>query len=483
MATWEQGNAGGLLASLGGSNFNAPRASDADAALAYIRQNNEAERSGQNNLGLQALQGIGSVMEVYKQQEKVKRQKEFQQAYGNAYASGDRDAMRKLAAQYPDQVDAVRNGMKFVDEDQRATVGALAAGARLASASPEAMGAWLKNNSAELQRVGLDPQEVAQNYQQNPKQFGEFADHLGMAALGPVDYFGVQDKIASQALDRDKLSETIRSNKAGESIQIRGQNISAQNARIAASSPTSAMQNYAEYSRLLKTDPQAAALFAQAAGINAGGTGNRQVQLSDGRTITVGGKLHGAGANAFYEGRDANGNVVRVPANAIAAPATSAATAGNYTMAKDLSAIENASPDALGFMTGVTGGNGAPAFGADVRSRISGKEERQVYNAAQRIQGKMQNQGIAAARDMGASGINTVAEAKMYFQGMPQIDYSSPEAVQESVRNIRQYTDQYNQQYNVNVGGGASQQPQPVVQQAQPAPQQQPAGFSSLWGD
>jgi len=54
--------------------------------------------------------------------------------------------------------------------------------------------------------------------------------------------------------------------------------------------------------------------------------------------------------------------------------------------------------------------------------------------------------------------------------------------VQESVRNIRQYTDQYNQQYNVNVGG-VSQQPQPVVQQAQPAPQQQSAGFSSLWGD
>ena len=49
----------------------------------------------------------------------------------------------------------------------------------------------------------------------------------------------------------------------------------------------------------------------------------------------------------------------------------------------------------------------------------------------------MQNQGVAAARDMGASGINTVAEAKMYFQGMPQVDYSSPEAMQQSIREFR----------------------------------------------
>jgi hypothetical protein len=92
----------------------------------------------------------------------------------------------------------------------------------------------------------------------------------------------------------------------------------------------------------------------------------------------------------------------------------------------------------------------------------------------------MQNQGIAAARDMGASGINTVAEAKMYFQGMPQVDYSSPEVMQQSMRDIQQYTENYNQQYSVDVGkstrGGQQQASQPAQQQPQ-------AGFSSLWGD
>ncbi|EBG1099507.1 DNA transfer protein, partial [Salmonella enterica subsp. enterica serovar Infantis] len=101
-------------------------------------------------------------------------------------------------------------------------------------------------------------------------------------------------------------------------------------------------------------------------------------------------------------------------------------------------------------------------------SRLTGKEQRQLYNSAQRIQGRMQNQGVAAARDMGASGINTIAEAKMYFQGMPQVDYSSPEAMQQSIREIQEYTNNYNQQYNVDVGNGGqkSSRQQPATQQS-----------------
>lgn len=240
MATWNQSiNGGGLLAGIGTNNTNAPQASDANAALSLIRQNNEDAWSGRNNIGLQGLQGLAGNLQVYKQAQQAERQKEFQQAYGTAYASGDRTAMRNLAAQYPDQIEAVRNGMKFVDEDQRNTVGNLAAGARLAAASPEAMGAWLQNNASDLQRVGLDPAGVAQTYQQNPQGFGEFADHLGMAALGPEQYFAAQDKIVGQRQNQQKLEETARSNRAGEALQargqditIRGQNISAQNAAL-----------------------------------------------------------------------------------------------------------------------------------------------------------------------------------------------------------------------------------------------------------
>ncbi|HEC1600371.1 TPA: DNA transfer protein, partial [Escherichia coli] len=262
---------------------------------------------------------------------------------------------------------------------------------------------------------------------------------------------------------RGKLAETIRSNQAGEALTARGQNITMRGQDLSASTA--------------RRGQDLAMQRASTRGI--AGNDERTVQLSDGRTVTVGGKLHGAGANAFYEGIDNEGNMVRVPASSIAAPATSSASAQNYAMKKDIDAIANADASALDFMTGMTGGAGNPAIGADVRSRLTGKEQRQLYNSAQRIQGRMQNQGVAAARDMGASGINTVAEAKMYFQGMPQVDYSSPEAMQQSIREIQEYTNNYNQQYNVNVGKSQRQQSQPA-QVSQPAAS---SNFSSLWGD
>ncbi|HIE1319201.1 TPA: phage DNA ejection protein, partial [Pseudomonas aeruginosa] len=234
--------------------------------------------------------------------------------------------MRQLAAQYPDQVDAVRNGMKFVDEDQRATVGSLAAAARVAATSKESMELWLKNNASELQRAGLNSEDVAKIYQQDPQKFGELVDHLGMAALGPVDYFNVQDKIVGQALDRDKLNETIRSNQASEANTIRGQNITMRGQNMSAETARRGQDMVNKR--------------ANASG-NSGGDG-RTVQLSDGRTVQIVGKLHGAGQNAFYEGVDNAGNTVRVPASSIAAPATSAASAQNYAMSKDLNAILNA---------------------------------------------------------------------------------------------------------------------------------------------
>lgn len=233
MATWNpSANAGGFLAAIGEQNSNAPRADDANAALAYIRDNNDRERSGQNNIGLQALLGLGNVAQIYQANQSQDRQKQFQQAYGNAYASGDRTAMRNLAAQFPEQLEAVRNGMQFVDDDQRNTVGNLAAGARLAAASPESMGAWLQSNAADLQRVGLDPAEVAQTYQQNPQAFGEFADHLGMAAIGPDKYFDVQDKIVGQRQNQQKIDESARSNRASEAVQWANHNIAQQNVNL-----------------------------------------------------------------------------------------------------------------------------------------------------------------------------------------------------------------------------------------------------------
>lgn len=269
MATWQQGiNSGGFLAGIGGQNSNAPKASDVSEALAYIRQNNEMERSGRNNIGLQALHGLGSVAQTYKAAKQQEADAAFQKEYAAAIQSGDRQQVRDLMTKYPRQLEKIQSGMKWADEDQRNSIGTLAAGARLASSSPEAMQSWLQNNAKELTRVGVDPNNVAQMYQQNPSGFGEFVDHLGMAALGPIDYFNVQDKMVGREIDRGRLAETIRSNQAGEALQARGQDISRANALTSAYAPTAAMQNYNQYAQMLKADPEGAAAFAAAAGIN-----------------------------------------------------------------------------------------------------------------------------------------------------------------------------------------------------------------------
>lgn len=233
MATW-QGTNGGLLAGIGGVNSNAPSVNDIGNTLQLIRQNNDIERSGANNVGLTALQGLSGIAGVFQQEKQAQRQKEFQQAYANAYASGDRGALRQLATQYPDQIESVRKGMGFIDEEQRNSIGTLAAGARLASSSPEAMQSWLQNNAKELTRVGVDPNSVAQMYQQNPSGFGEFVDHLGMAALGPIDYFNVQDKMVGRQLEKGRLDESIRQADMQNATTRQGQQLSygAQMARL-----------------------------------------------------------------------------------------------------------------------------------------------------------------------------------------------------------------------------------------------------------
>lgn len=455
MATWQQGiNSGGFLAGIGAQNENAPKARDINATLGLIRENNDLARSGANNVALTGLRGLAGVADIYNQEQQQKALNAFNQVHANAWATGDPSGLFKFAQENPAFVAQAQQAFSGLNEQQRNDMGDLAMKANVAlSQGPEAYSKFITDNKDRLNRVGANPDWMIQTGVQNPEQLSHMLTTMSLGALGPEKAFAVQDKMVGREIDRGRLAETIRSNKAGEGLQARGQNITMRGQDMSAATA--------------RRGQDLATQRANARTIS-GSEGNRVVQLADGRTVSVGGKLHGAGANAFYEGIDDNGNMVRVPASAIAAPPTSAASAQNYAMKKDIDAIANADASALDFMTGMTGGAGNPAIGADVRSRLTGKEQRQLYNSAQRIQGRMQNQGVAAARDMGVSGINTIAEAKMYFQGMPQVDYSSPEAMQQSIREIQEYTNNYNQQYNVNVGNGGLKSPrqQPDTQQS-----------------
>ncbi|ENZ0347227.1 phage DNA ejection protein [Morganella morganii] len=462
MATWNQGiNSGGFLGDIGKANSNAPRATDANTALSLIRENNDIQRSGANNPVLQGLQGLYGVAQMYQADQQAQRQSDFLQKYGAARADGDVSSMRQLFAEFPEMNEQIGKGMEGISADTRESLGNVAANFRMA-VNAGTGDQFVAKNAAELMRLGIDPKEAQRLAKADPKGAVELADTIGMSALTPEKYFDVIG-------DKENRKVTMR----GQDITAEGNRLSAETARRGQDISAATARRGQDISASTTRRGQDMAMRRSMS--SGGGEGERTVQLSDGRTVTVSGKLHGAGANAFYEGVDNSGNTVRVPANSIAAPASSSASATNYAMKKDIDAILNADPEQLDFMTGVSGGVGAPAVGADYRSRWNGKEQRQFYTAAQRVQGRMQNQGIAAARDMGASGINTVAEAKMYFQGMPQMDYSSPDAMKQSLMEIQEYTNNYNQQYNADVGGSKPSSKQ------QPAQQQ--SGYSSLWGD
>ncbi|EDW8102265.1 acyltransferase [Salmonella enterica subsp. enterica serovar Emek] len=241
MATWQQGiNSGGLLAGIGAQNENAPKASDINATLGLIRENNELARSGANNVGLTALRGLAGVADIYKQEQQQKALNAFNQVHANAWATGDNSGIIKFAQENPAFVAQAQQAFSGLNEQQRNDMGDLAMRANVAlSQGPEAYSKFITDNKDRLNRVGANPDWMIQTGVQNPEQLSHMLTTMSLGALGPEKAFAVQDKMAGREIDRGRLAETIRSNQAGEALQqrgqditVRGQNISAQNAAL-----------------------------------------------------------------------------------------------------------------------------------------------------------------------------------------------------------------------------------------------------------
>ncbi|CAM6823909.1 Acyltransferase [Escherichia coli] len=270
MATWQQGiNSGGFLAGIGTQNENAPKASDINATLGLIRENNELARSGANNVGLTALRGLAGVADIYNQEQQQKAISAFNKVHADAWASGDPSGLFKFAQENPAFVAQAQQAFSGLNEQQRNDMGDLAMRANVAlSQGPEAYSKFITDNKDRLNRVGANADWMIQTGIQNPEQLSHMLTTMSLGALGPEKAFAVQDKMVGREIDRGRLAETIRSNQASEALQARGQDISRANALTSAYAPTAAMQNYNQYAQMLKADPDGAAAFAAAAGIN-----------------------------------------------------------------------------------------------------------------------------------------------------------------------------------------------------------------------
>ncbi|HHW1190016.1 TPA: phage DNA ejection protein [Escherichia coli] len=234
MATWQQGiNSGGFLAGIGGQNSNAPKASDVSEALAYIRQNNEMERSGRNNIGLQALQGLGSVAQTYQAAKQQEADAAFQKEYAAAIQSGDRQQVRDLMTKYPGQLEKIQSGMKWADEDQRDEIGNLAAGGQIASMmGGDAFSKWIGNNATRLSNQGVDPQQLLSMYQKDPQATSQLIGQYGQFALGHEKYWDLQDKMVGRQQEQQRINETIRNNDMTNARGWASNNIAQQNVNL-----------------------------------------------------------------------------------------------------------------------------------------------------------------------------------------------------------------------------------------------------------
>ncbi|HFK1288526.1 TPA: DNA transfer protein [Escherichia coli] len=212
MATWQQGiNSGGFLAGIGTQNENAPKASDINATLGLIRENNELARSGANNVGLTALRGLAGVADIYKQEQQQKAISAFNKVHADAWASGDPSGLFKFAQENPAFVAQAQQAFSGLNEQQRNDMGDLAMRANVAlSQGPEAYSKFITDNKDRLNRVGANADWMIQTGIQNPEQLSHMLTTMTLGAVGPDKMLDYQDKMVGRQLEKGRLDESIR---------------------------------------------------------------------------------------------------------------------------------------------------------------------------------------------------------------------------------------------------------------------------------
>ncbi len=79
----------------------------------------------------------------------------------------------------------------------------------------------LQQNGPALASLGVSPEQAMQLYQQDPQQFNSLLNATRLATLPMDKQFQTQQQ-------QQQIDETARSNRAGEALQARGQNLSYQ---------------------------------------------------------------------------------------------------------------------------------------------------------------------------------------------------------------------------------------------------------------
>lgn len=207
MATWQEGSGAGFLAGIGRQNDNAPNAGDNALSLDLIRQNNDIQRSGANNAGLQALQGLAGFADTVRQADLAKATQQFNQVHANAWATGDNSGLVKFAQQNPAFVAQAQQAVSGLDAQQKQELGSLAMQTNTALAQgPQAYSQFINANSDRLKRVGADPGWMLQTGINNPEQLSHLTTTMVLGAVGPDKMLDYQDKILGRGIEQQNAN-------------------------------------------------------------------------------------------------------------------------------------------------------------------------------------------------------------------------------------------------------------------------------------
>ncbi|EJW0628253.1 DNA transfer protein [Escherichia coli] len=234
MATWQQGiNSGGFLAGIGTQNENAPKASDINATLGLIRENNELARSGANNVGLTSLRGLARVADIYNQEQQQKAISAFNKVHADAWASGDPSGLFKFAQENPAFVAQAQQAFSGLNDQQRNDMGDLAMRANVAlSQGAEAYSKFITDNKDRLNRVGANADWMIQTGIQNPEQLSHMLTTMTLGAVGPDKMLDYQDKMIGRQQEQQRINETIRNNDMTNARGWASNNIAQQNVNL-----------------------------------------------------------------------------------------------------------------------------------------------------------------------------------------------------------------------------------------------------------
>ncbi|MBD2791576.1 phage DNA ejection protein [Xenorhabdus szentirmaii] len=189
----------------------------------------QALKETQNRIGQAQLTGLN--MQNQQMQQQMQEQQAFQQALPAAI--NDPKKLRELAVQYPSQLQNIQAQLGFRSAQDVAALDATVNQLQLAisTGDPRNVAAAIVQNADVINAKGVSPQQLMAMYANNPEQLNEVLDTVKLGTLSAKDQFAVQDKREGREIDRGKLTESIRSNQASESLQARGQDISAATAR------------------------------------------------------------------------------------------------------------------------------------------------------------------------------------------------------------------------------------------------------------